>query len=171
MAKKNNIARNIAIGVAAGVAVSMLKKENREKVKHTAEKAKTKMIEISENAKVKEKVQTVTDKGRELADLNAVKAKVAEIKKLTPAVVETLKETKEIFSKKKMESNERAATIEIQAVPSKKAELKVEEEPVVAEDGGMQEARELFMQDPNGEEKQTEAYIELKQDTEEKKSV
>lgn len=33
MAKKNNIARNIAIGVAAGVAVSMLKKENREKVK------------------------------------------------------------------------------------------------------------------------------------------
>ena len=40
MAKKNNIARNIAIGVAAGVAVSMLKKENREKVKNTAEKAK-----------------------------------------------------------------------------------------------------------------------------------
>ena len=77
MAKKNNIARNIAIGVAAGVAVSMLKKENR---KNTAEKAKTKMIEIGENAKIKEKVQTVTDKGRELADFNVVKAKVAEIK-------------------------------------------------------------------------------------------
>lgn len=102
MAKKNNIARNIAIGVAAGVAVSMLKKENREKVKNTAEKAKTKMIEIGENAKIKEKVQTVTDKGRELADFNVVKAKVAEIKKLTPSVVETLKETKEIFSKKKL---------------------------------------------------------------------
>lgn len=82
MAKKNNIARNIAIGVAAGVAVSMLKKENREKVKNTAEKAKTKMIEIGENAKIKEKVQTVTDKGRELADFNVVKAKVAEIKKI-----------------------------------------------------------------------------------------
>lgn len=88
MAKKNNIARNIAIGVAAGVAVSMLKKENREKVKNTAEKAKTKMIEIGENAKIKEKVQTVTDKGRELADLKVVKAKVAEIKKLTPSVVD-----------------------------------------------------------------------------------
>lgn len=79
MAKKNNIARNIAIGVAAGVAVSMLKKENREKVK-ILQKSKTKMIEIGENAKIKEKVQTVTDKGRELADLNVVKAKVAEIK-------------------------------------------------------------------------------------------
>ena len=50
------------------------------KSKNTAEKAKTKMIEIGENAKIKEKVQTVTDKGRELADLNVVKAKVAEIK-------------------------------------------------------------------------------------------
>ncbi|CAI8821196.1 MULTISPECIES: DUF4075 domain-containing protein [Bacillus] len=166
MAKKNNIARNIAIGVAAGVAVSMLKKENREKVKNTAEKAKSKMIEIGENAKIKEKVQTVTDKGRELADFNVVKAKVAEIKKLTPAVVGTLKETKEIFSKKKIEREEKPETIEIQAVSPK-----VEEEPVVAEDGGMKEARELFMKDSNAEEKKTEAYIELKQDKEEKKSV
>ncbi|CAM4094622.1 DUF4075 domain-containing protein [Bacillus sp. GX] len=171
MAKKNNIARNIAIGVAAGVAVSMLKKENREKVKNTAEKAKTKMIEIGENAKIKEKVQTVTDKGRELADLNVVKAKVAEIKKLTPSVVETLKETKEIFSKKKVEPAEKPETIEIQAVSTKVDELKAEEEPVVAEDGGMKEARELFMKDSNAEEKKTEAYIELKQDKEEKKSV
>ncbi|ARO16440.1 DUF4075 domain-containing protein [Bacillus cereus] len=171
MAKKNNIARNIAIGVAAGVAVSMLKKENREKVKNTAEKAKTKMIEIGENAKIKEKVQTVTDKGRELADLNVVKAKVAEIKKLTPSVVETLKETKEIFSKKKVEPAEKPETIEIQAVSPKVDELKAEEEPVVAEDGGMKEARELFMKDSNVEGKKTEAYIELKQDKEEKKSV
>ena len=151
MAKKNNIARNIAIGVAAGVAVSMLKKENREKVKNTAEKAKSKMIEIGENAKIKEKVQTVTDKGRELADFNVVKSKVAEIKKLTPAVVETLKETKEIFSKKKAESGEKTETIEIQATPTLE-EVKGEE-PVI------------------GEEKKTEAYIELKQDKEEKKSV
>ncbi|PRT37775.1 DUF4075 domain-containing protein [Bacillus wiedmannii] len=173
MAKKNNIARNIAIGVAAGVAVSMLKKENREKVKNTAEKAKTKMIEIGENAKIKEKVQTVTDKGRELADFNVVKAKVAEIKKLTPSVVETLKETKEIFSKKKVEPAEKPETIEIQAVSSKVDELKAEEEeePIVAEEGGMKEARELFMKDSNVEEKKTEAYIELKQDKEEKKSV
>ena len=40
MAKKNNIARNIAIGVVAGVAVSMLKKENREKVKIQQKKQK-----------------------------------------------------------------------------------------------------------------------------------
>ncbi|MEY8350529.1 DUF4075 domain-containing protein [Bacillus cereus] len=152
MAKKNNIARNIAIGVAAGVAVSMLKKENREKVKNTAEKAKTKMIEIGENAKIKEKVQTVTDKGRELADFNVVKAKVAEIKKLTPAVVETLKETKEIFSKKKAEPAEKTETIEIQVISPVSEEIKVEE-PVIAE------------------EKKTEAYIELKQDKEEKRSV
>ncbi len=50
-------------------------------------------------------------------------------------------------------------------------ELKAEEEPVVAEDGGMKEARELFMKDSNVEEKKTEAYIKLKQDKEEKKSV
>ncbi|WP_417159718.1 DUF4075 domain-containing protein [Streptococcus pneumoniae] len=49
--------------------------------------------------------------------------------------------------------------------------MKAEEEPVVAEDGGMKEARELFMKDSNVEEKKTEAYIELKQDKEEKKSV
>lgn len=128
------------------------------------------MIEIGENAKIKEKVQTVTDKGRELADFNVVKAKVAEIKKLTPSVVETLKETKEIFSKKKVEPEEKPETIEIQAVSPKVDELKVEEEPIVAEDGGMKEARELFMKDSNAVEK-TEAYIELKQDKEEKKSV
>ncbi|MBO1627243.1 hypothetical protein COE15_13640 [Bacillus cereus] len=152
MAKKNKIARNIAIGVAAGVAVSMLKKENREKVKNTAEKAKSKMIEIGENAKIKEKVQTVTDKGRELADFNVVKAKVAEIKKLTPAVVETLKETKEIFSKKKAEPEGKTETIEIQTISPTLEEV-TGEEPVIAE------------------EKKTEAYIELKQDKEEKQSV
>ncbi|EMA6343661.1 DUF4075 domain-containing protein [Bacillus cytotoxicus] len=171
MAKKNNIARNIAIGVAAGVAVSMLKKENREKVKQTAEKAKTKMIEIGENAKIKEKMQTVTDKGREFADLNVVKAKVAEIKKLTPAVVDTIKETKEIFTKKKINSEEKPETIEIQATPVKSKELKAEEEPVVAQDGGMKEARELLMKDSQTEEKKTEAYVELKENKEEKKSV
>lgn len=158
MAKKGNLVRNIAIGVAAGVAVSMLKKENREKVKYTAGKAKTKMIEIGENAKLKEKVQTVTDKGRELADFNVVKAKVAEIKKLTPAVVETLKETKDIFSKKKNTVKEQPETIEIQAiVPTE--ELKEEEELIVAEE------------EPIAEEKKSEAYIELKQNQEEKKSV
>lgn len=108
MAKKNNIARNIAIGVAAGVAVSMLKKENREKVKNTAEKAKTKMIEIGENAKIKEKVQTVTDKGRELADFNVVKAKVAEIKKLTPSVVENVKRNESKFLVRKKLSQKKS---------------------------------------------------------------
>lgn len=162
MAKKNNIARNIAIGVAAGVAVSMLKKENREKVKNTAEKAKTKMIEIGENAKLKEKMQTVTDKGREIADFNVVKAKVAEIKKLTPAVVETLKETKDIFNKKKKNVKEQPETIEIQAVAPTE-ELKTEEELIVAEDSDKKESIV--------EEKKSEAFIELKQNQEEKKSV
>ncbi|HDX9580546.1 DUF4075 domain-containing protein [Bacillus cytotoxicus] len=160
MAKKGNLVRNIAIGVAAGVAVSMLKKENREKVKCTAGKAKTKMIEIGENAKLKEKVQTVTDKGRELADFNIVKAKVAEIKKLTPAVVGTLKETKDIFMKKNTKNTvkEQPETIEIQAVVPTE-ELKVEEELIRAEE------------EPIIEEKKSEAYIELKQNNEEKKSV
>ncbi|MFD0767887.1 DUF4075 domain-containing protein [Bacillus sp. CGMCC 1.60114] len=162
MAKKGNIVRNIAIGVAAGVAVSMLKKENREKVKYTAGKAKTKMIQIGENAKIKEKVQTVTDKGREIADFNVVKAKVAEIKKLTPAVVETLKETKDIFSKKKNNVKEQPETIEIQAVVPTE-ELKAEEELIVAEDSGKKESIV--------EEKKSEAFIELKQNQEEKKSV
>ncbi|MDC2865393.1 DUF4075 domain-containing protein [Bacillus sp. BP-3] len=161
MAKKGNLVRNIAIGVAAGVAVSMLKKENREKVKLTAGKAKTKMIEIGENAKLKEKVQTVTDKGRELADFNVVKAKVAEIKKLTPAVVETLKETKDIFRKKNA-VKEQPETIEIQAIVPKE-EVKVEEELITGEDRRAKE--------PIAEEKQSEAYIELKQNKEEKQSV
>ena len=65
MAKKNNIARNIAIGVAAGVAVSMLKKENREKVK-ILQKSKTKMIEIGENAKIKEKCKLLQIKDANL---------------------------------------------------------------------------------------------------------
>ncbi len=72
---------------------------------------------------------------------------------MTPSVVETLKETKEIFSKKKVEPAEKPETIEIQAVSPKVDELKAEEEPVVAEDGGMKEARELFMKDSNVEEK------------------
>ena len=67
-------------------------------------------------------------------------------------------------------SRRKAETIEIQAVSPKVDELKAEEEPVVAEDGGMKEARELFIKDSNAVEK-TEAYIELKQDKEEKKSV
>lgn len=162
MANKGNIVRNIAIGVAAGVAVSMLKKENREKVKYTAGKAKTKMIEIGENAKLKEKMQTVTDKGREIADFNVVKAKVAEIKKLTPAVVETLKETKDIFNKKKNNAKEKPETIEIQAVVPTE-ELKTEEELIVAEDSSAKESI--------AEEKKSEAFIELEQNQEEKKSV
>ncbi|CAM4335940.1 hypothetical protein BAMA_23420 [Bacillus manliponensis] len=168
MAKKNNVIRNIAIGVAAGVAVSMLKKENRDKVKGTAEKAKTKMIEIGENAKLREKVQTVTDKGREFADLEVVKAKVAEIKKLTPTVVETLKETKEIFNKKKEAAIEKKETVAIQPVNTEGKELQSETEPVVAEDGGMQEAREMFMKT---EEKVTEEFIEIQPTKEEKQSV
>lgn len=65
MAKKNNIARNIAIGVAAGVAVSMLKKENREKVK-IQQKKQNKMIEIGENAKIKEKCKLLQIKDANL---------------------------------------------------------------------------------------------------------
>ena len=95
MAKKNNIARNIAIGVAAGVAVSMLKKKTA-KSKNTK---KAKMIEIGENAKIKEKVQTVTDKGRELADFNVVKAKVAEINAIC---CRDVKRNERNFSKKKL---------------------------------------------------------------------
>ncbi len=67
------------------------------KVKNTAEKAKTKMIEIGENAKIKEKVQTVTDKGRELADLNVVKAKVAEIKKIDAVCCRDVKRNERNF--------------------------------------------------------------------------
>ena len=58
------------------------------------------MIEIGENAKIKEKVQTVTDKGRELADFNVVKAKVAEIK-INAICCRDVKRN-EIFSKKKL---------------------------------------------------------------------
>ncbi|MGH0590366.1 DUF4075 domain-containing protein [Bacillus mycoides] len=116
MTKKNNITRNIMIGVAVGIVVSMFKKENREKVKNAAETAKSKVNEISENTKIKENIQIMTDKGRELADLNVVKEKVIEIKKLAPAVIENLKETIEIFCKKKVEPEEK---METQAIPQK----------------------------------------------------
>ncbi|MGR5975245.1 hypothetical protein ACT7DE_09250 [Bacillus paranthracis] len=55
------------------------------------------MIEIGENAKIKEKVQTVTDKGRELADLNVVKAKVAEIKKIDAVCCRDVKRNERNF--------------------------------------------------------------------------
>lgn len=111
MEKKNSIVKDIAIGVAVGAAMTMLRKENREKFASNARRAKTKMIEIREHAtplkdRVKEGVQTVGTKGREMADLKIVKEKVDEIRKLTPAVVETLKETRDIFNKKKQELKE-----------------------------------------------------------------
>jgi hypothetical protein len=111
MEKKNSIVKDIAIGVAVGAAVTMLRKENRDKFASNARRARTKMIEIREHAaplkdRVKEGVQNVGTKGREMADLKVVKEKVDEIRKLTPAVVETLKETRDIFNKKKQELKE-----------------------------------------------------------------
>ena len=85
MAEKNNITRNIVIFAAVGVAISMFKKENREKVKNAAATTKSKMNEISENTEIKENLQ---------------------------AVIEDLKETIEIFCKRK---------IETQAIPSKES--------------------------------------------------
>ncbi|EJQ43662.1 hypothetical protein IEQ_04990 [Bacillus cereus BAG6X1-2] len=77
MTDKNNITRNIVIFVAVGVAISMFKKENREKVKNAAATTKSKMNEISESTEIKENMQ---------------------------AVIEDLKETIEIFCKKKIET-------------------------------------------------------------------
>ncbi|WP_051317151.1 DUF4075 domain-containing protein, partial [Ectobacillus panaciterrae] len=181
--KKNNIVRNIAIGVAVGAAVTMIKKSNRDKVAYNVRKAKTKMIEIGEKAPLKsrvmEGVQAVGTKGRELADLTAMKQrvgeltdltamkqrvgeltdltamkqrvgeltdltamkqKVGEFKKLTPAVVETLKETRDIFNKKKQELKKQnelqtEETQELQAAAPGTEELKHEAEAIVAEDG------------------------------------
>lgn len=121
MEKKNSIVKDIAIGVAVGAAMTMLRKENRERFASNARRAKTKMIEIREHAaplkdRVKEGVQSVGTKGREMADLKVVKEKVDEIRKLTPAVVETLKETRDIFNKKKQELKE-------SSVPTAQAEL------------------------------------------------
>ena len=81
-----------------------------------------------------------------------------------------VKKRKKFLVRKVVEPEEKPETIEIQAVSPKVDELKAEEEPVVAEDGGMKEANYLYERlKCSG--KKTEAYIELKQDKEEKKSV
>ncbi|MFD3448197.1 DUF4075 domain-containing protein [Microbacteriaceae bacterium 4G12] len=172
MKKKNNIVRNIAIGVAVGAAVSMFKKENRDKLASGARKAKLKMTEISKSPielteRVKDKVQTVGTKGREFADFKIVKDKMEEIKKLTPAVMETIKETKEIFNKKKQQMKEKDDQ-ELQAVSPGTEDLVPEKEPIVAEDGGMAEARELSMQHPvSDEEQETDEVVVNKDQTDE----
>jgi hypothetical protein len=177
MEKKSNIVRNIAIGVAVGAAVTLLKKENRDKVVRNVRKAKTKMIAIRENPadfknKVKENVQTISIKGKELTDLSQVKNKVGELKKLTPAVVETLKETRQIFNKKKQGLQEVAeAQTEAASAVETPAELAPEQEPIVAQDGGMAEVKELMLTSSDVkeeviEEKKTEPVVKK----EEKKS-
>lgn len=177
MEKKSNIVRNIAIGVAVGAAVTLLKKENRDKVVRNVRKAKTKMIAIRENPadfknKVKENVQTISIKGKELTDLSQVKNKVGELKKLTPAVVETLKETRQIFNKKKQGLQEVAeAQTETASAVEMPAELAPEQEPIVAQDGGMAEVKELMLTSSDVkeeviEEKKTEPVVKK----EEKKS-
>ncbi|MCP8969896.1 hypothetical protein [Ectobacillus ponti] len=112
MEKKSTIVRNIAIGVAVGAAVTMLKKDNREKIAGNVRKARTKVNEMREGSitlkdRVVDGVHDLGAKSREMAELKAVKEKLEEIKKLTPAVVETLKETRDIFNKKKQELLER----------------------------------------------------------------
>jgi hypothetical protein len=170
--KKSNIVRNIAIGVAVGAAVTMMKKSNRNKLASNVRKAKTKMIEIRENPtplkdRVKESVQAVGIKGRELADFTAVKEKMGEFKKLKPAVVETLKETCDIFNKKKQDLKEQNAVQAEEAIEELEVkvygteELKNDAEPVVAEDGGMAETRELMM-NQQAEEKTEELVAEKK---------
>lgn len=158
MEKKNTVVRGIAIGVAVGAAVTMLKKENREKLVSNVRKAKTKMIEIGENPSplkervmdgvqsVKDGVQTVGVKGRET---------VGEIKKLTPAVMETLKEKRDMF-KKKPEQTE--AQLEAAAGA-------VEAEPIAIQDvpeGSIEEGYELI--DTHSGEAQTEEIVAEQQD-------
>ncbi|MDG4658008.1 hypothetical protein P6P90_14225 [Ectobacillus antri] len=161
--KKNNVVRNIAIGVAVGAAVTMLKKSNREKVAQNVRNVKTKVDEIRQNpaplkARVKETVQAVSENGKGVAALGMVKEKVNELQKLTPIVVETLKETRDIFTEKKRTLREKREITE---------GIEIKSESVVEENAGMEEARELMLQIPEEETEEImlEKSAELKNET------
>ncbi|MFX3625530.1 MAG: hypothetical protein ACE3JP_16230 [Ectobacillus sp.] len=186
MENKNTIVRNIAIGVAVGAAVTMLKKENRKMVASNVRKAKTKMVEIRQSSvplkeRMKEGVHVVGTKGRELADLKLVKEKVEEFKKLTPAVMETLKETRDIFNKKKQELKEKnegqaieeAKAEEPQAAVPSTEELNPETEPAAAKasEPVMEQPDEVQMEQITAEELKGEALLEEKAEEQEKKQT
>ncbi|WP_379971003.1 hypothetical protein [Ectobacillus sp. sgz5001026] len=110
--KKNTFARNITIGVVAGTVVTLFKKENREKLVGKAREAKEKIWNLREQAvpmkeRVKETVQDIRAKGSQLTDKAVVNEKIESIKKITPLVIETLQESRDIFNKKKQELKEK----------------------------------------------------------------
>ncbi|MGG0256570.1 hypothetical protein ABEY61_16550 [Bacillus toyonensis] len=106
MEKKHNITitQSLVIGLAVGVTFFMCKKENRKNVKNAAEKVKSKMMEISEDVKIKEKIQTVKDKGLKLVDFNMAKIKMEGFKKFKLPGVEKINETNEAVNTKKVNS-------------------------------------------------------------------
>lgn len=110
--KKNTFARNITIGVVAGTVATLFKKENRVKLVEKARAAKGKIWELREQAvpmkeRVKETVQDIRAKGSQLTDKAVVNEKIESIKKITPLVIETLQESRDIFNKKKQELKEK----------------------------------------------------------------
>lgn len=110
--KKNTFARNITIGVVAGTVATLFKKENRVKLVEKARAAKEKIWELREHAvpvkeRVKETVQDIRAKGSQLTDKAVVNEKIESIKKITPLVIETLQESRDIFNKKKQELKEK----------------------------------------------------------------
>lgn len=110
--KKNTFARNITIGVVAGTVATLFKKENRVKLVEKARAAKEKIWELREQAvpvkeRVKETVQDIRAKGSQLTDKAVVNEKIESIKKITPLVIETLQESRDIFNKKKQELKEK----------------------------------------------------------------
>ncbi|WP_416828971.1 hypothetical protein [Ectobacillus polymachus] len=109
--KKNTFARNITIGVAVGALATLCKRENRERLTANARKVKEKMCDLRNQAapikeRVKETVQDIRAKGSQLTDKEVVNEKIESIKKITPLVIETLQESREIFNRKKQELKE-----------------------------------------------------------------
>ncbi|EJR89814.1 hypothetical protein IKE_05946 [Bacillus cereus VD196] len=117
---KVNMVQGLTLGLVAGVVVFMSKKENRKKVQSIAEKAKGKIIETSEDMKIKEKIDVVKDKGKQLVNSNAVQKKISEIQKSTFTIVE---KAQGIFNNKKINSEKNVEMVETKMGPFEKEKL------------------------------------------------
>lgn len=114
MSNNNKLVQNMVIGAAAGALLSLLHKPTRQSLTSEGKVLWSRVQEyVHEPSLLTDDVKAVTERTRDLVqrlttDVQYVNEKVHQLKETTPAVLETLKETKDVMFASTLEETREA---------------------------------------------------------------